>query len=88
VSIDEMTGVQALERTAPDLPMRPGDLVRREFEYIRHGTLAHSGFFGQPKTRSTPFCRGWGAARGVPSEQGHTTGVVRVASDRFGPSCR
>jgi transposase len=38
VSIDEMTGVQALERTAPDLPMRPGDVVRREFEYIRHGT--------------------------------------------------
>ena len=37
VSIDEMTGVQALERRAPDLPMRPGDVVRREFEYIRHG---------------------------------------------------
>jgi transposase len=38
VSVDEMTGVQALERAAPDLPMRPGDVVRREFEYIRHGT--------------------------------------------------
>jgi transposase len=38
VSIDEMTGVQALERAAPDLPMRPGKVVRREFEYIRHGT--------------------------------------------------
>ena len=38
VSVDEMTGVQALERAAPDLPMRPGDPVRREFEYIRHGT--------------------------------------------------
>ena len=24
VSVDEMTGVQALERAAPDLPMRPG----------------------------------------------------------------
>ena len=38
VSIDEMTGVQALERAAPDLPMRPGKVTRREFEYIRHGT--------------------------------------------------
>jgi transposase len=38
VSIDEMTGVQALERAAPDLPMRPGKVARREFEYIRHGT--------------------------------------------------
>ena len=38
VSIDEMTGVQALERAAPDLPMRPGDVERHEFEYIRHGT--------------------------------------------------
>ena len=33
-----MTGVQALERAAPDLPMRSGDVARHEFEYIRHGT--------------------------------------------------
>nr|WP_295883698.1 transposase [uncultured Thiohalocapsa sp.] len=38
-SIDEMTGVQALERSAASLPMRPGLIERREFEYIRHGTL-------------------------------------------------
>lgn len=38
VSMDEMTGVQALERAAPDLPMQPGKVARREFEYIRHGT--------------------------------------------------
>ena len=39
-STDEMTGVQALERKYPDLPMSPGKVERREFEYIRHGTLA------------------------------------------------
>lgn len=39
-SVDEMTGVQALERKHPDLPMAPGKVARREFEYIRHGTLA------------------------------------------------
>jgi len=33
-----MTGIQALERKNPDLPMRPGKIQRREFEYIRHGT--------------------------------------------------
>jgi hypothetical protein len=38
ISIDEMTGVQALERAAPGLPMQPGHVERREFEYIRHGT--------------------------------------------------
>ena len=38
ICLDEMTGIQALERKAPDLPMRPGKIHRREFEYIRHGT--------------------------------------------------
>lgn len=33
-----MTGVQALERKHPGLPMAPGKVERREFEYIRHGT--------------------------------------------------
>src|SRR5260370_35100538 len=37
--MDEMTGVQALQRKQPDLPMQPGHVLRREFEYIRHGTL-------------------------------------------------
>ena len=40
VSTDEMTGIQALERAAPTLPMRPGAAERREFEYVRHGTQA------------------------------------------------
>ena len=33
-----MTGIQALERAAASLPMKPGKAERREFEYIRHGT--------------------------------------------------
>jgi len=40
VSNDEMTGVQALQRKHPGLPLRPGKIERREFEYIRHGTLS------------------------------------------------
>jgi transposase len=40
VSTDEMTGVQALERKEPNLPLRPGKVERQEFEYIRHGTCS------------------------------------------------
>jgi len=40
VSTDEMTGVQALERRAPTLPMQPGRPERREFAYLRRGTLS------------------------------------------------
>jgi len=39
VTTDELTGVQALERKYPGLPLAPGKVERREFEYIRHGTL-------------------------------------------------
>jgi hypothetical protein len=35
---NEMTGIQALERIAPGLPMKPGKVERCEFEYRRHGT--------------------------------------------------
>lgn len=38
VSTDELTGVQALERRYPGLPLAPGKVERIEFEYIRHGT--------------------------------------------------
>ncbi len=40
LSTDELTGVQALERKHPGLPLQPNHVERREFEYIRHGTLA------------------------------------------------
>jgi transposase len=39
-SVDEMTGVQALERKHPDVPLSPGKVELREFEYKRHGTLS------------------------------------------------
>jgi hypothetical protein len=37
-SLDEMTGIQALERVMPEIDMKPGRCVRVEFEYQRHGT--------------------------------------------------
>jgi hypothetical protein len=37
-SVDEKPQIQALERTAPVLPMLPGAPERRSFDYVRHGT--------------------------------------------------
>lgn len=39
ISVDDKTGMQALERLHPTKPVRPGLVERVEFEYVRHGTL-------------------------------------------------
>ena len=39
MSVDEKTGMQALERIHASKPARPGLVERLEFEYHRHGTL-------------------------------------------------
>ncbi len=38
--VDEKTQIQALDRTRPLLPMRPGQAERRTHDYIRHGTTS------------------------------------------------
>jgi len=64
-----MTGIQALERAAPSLPMMPGKVERREFEYIRHGTQTLiaafdvvtgkvQGSVGNSRTEADPRLRG------------------------------
>jgi transposase len=40
ISIDEKTGIQAKSRKHPAIPGRPGRDARREFEYVRHGTVS------------------------------------------------
>ena len=45
ICLDEKTGMQALERRFPDIAMQPGKIARREFEYIRHGTLCLMGAY-------------------------------------------
>jgi len=40
ISTDEMSGIQALERLHPSLPMLAGHVERQEFEDERHGTNA------------------------------------------------
>ena len=38
--VDEKSQIQALDRTQPLLPMRPGQLERRTHDYKRHGTTS------------------------------------------------
>jgi transposase len=38
--VDEKSQIQALDRTAPLLPMRPGQIERRTHDYKRHGTTS------------------------------------------------
>ena len=40
VCVDEKTAIQALDRTQPGLPMRPGRPERQSVEYVRHGTVS------------------------------------------------
>ena len=40
LSVDEKTGIQALERRHESKPALPGRPGRREFEYVRHGTTS------------------------------------------------
>ena len=40
ISVDEKTGIQAKSRKHPQIPARPGQDARREFEYVRHGTIS------------------------------------------------
>lgn len=39
ICVDEKPNIQALERCAPTKPLCPGRIIRREFEYERHGTV-------------------------------------------------
>ena len=63
--VDEKSQIQALDRSQPLLPMRPGQVERRTHDYTRHGTtslfaaldIATGAVIGQcyPKHRSSEF---------------------------------
>jgi len=63
--VDEKSQIQALDRTQPLLPMRPGQIERRSHDYTRHGTtslfaaldIATGKIIGKcyPRHRSTEF---------------------------------
>ena len=45
ISVDEMTGIQALKHKYPDKLPLPGQCAKRKFEYIHHGTTSQIGFY-------------------------------------------
>jgi hypothetical protein len=78
ISLDELTGVQALERKAPDLPMQAGHVLRREFEYIRHGTL--SWFINFDVVTGRVIEPSWGPTRTEEDALAHIQSLI--ASDQ------
>jgi transposase len=57
LSVDEKTQIQALDRTQPLLPLRPGQIERRTHDYKRNGTVSLYAAFdvatGQVRGRVT-----------------------------------
>jgi transposase len=88
--VDEKSQIQALDRTQPMLPLRPGQLERRTHDYKRHGTtslfaaleLKTSRVIGQlhRRHRSHEFCRFLDAIEAnVPAELD-----VHIVLDNYG----
>ena len=78
ISMDELTGVQALERKHPDLPMQPGHVLRREFEYMRHGTL--SWFINLDVATGQVIAPTWGPTRNEEDTLAHLPTTCAMSS--------
>lgn len=74
-----MTGVQALERAHPGLPLALGHVERREYEYLRHGTQTFTINFeiatGQILAPS------WGPTRTEEDFRNHVQATVAIDPD-------
>jgi transposase len=74
VTTDELTGIQALERKHPGLPLAPGKVERREFEYIRHGTC--TGILSRDVVTGQVIAPTLGPTRTEADFLAHVQGVV------------
>jgi transposase len=61
--VDEKSQIQALDRSAPTLPILPTTPARRSHDYVRHGTPACSRPWTWPLARSSPRCTAATATR-------------------------
>src|SRR4051812_14214085 len=57
--VDEKPHLQALERTAPVLPVRPGSPERASFDYVRHGTTTLFAALEVATGKVTDACVEW-----------------------------
>lgn len=88
LSIDEKTGMQALERRFPDRPPAPGQKLRREFEYVRHGTQSLICSFEVHTGRVLERCRDRRTGRDLVRfmnavAKAYPTGTVHVIWDNL-----
>jgi transposase len=74
VTTDELTGIQALERAHPGLPVAPGKVERREFEYVRHGTC--TGILSRDVVSGQVLAPTLGPTRTEADFLAHVQGVV------------
>ncbi len=74
MTTDELTGIQALERAHPSLPLAPGKVERREFEYVRHGTC--TGILSREVVSGQVLAPTLGATRTEADFLAHVQGVV------------
>jgi hypothetical protein len=65
LSVDEKTGIQAKSRKHPEICARPGRAARREFEYLRHGTVSLLAAMDVRSGRSWPQGSPGSAIRGA-----------------------
>ena len=77
VSTDEKTGMQALSRNAPDLPLKVGQVCRQEYEYTRHGTLCLIA--NLDVSEGTIISPSIGATRNEQDFKEHISGTVEAA---------
>src|SRR4051794_19093834 len=56
--VDEKPQLQAIERTAPVLPVRPGSAERASFDYLRHGTTTLFAALEVATGKVTDACTG------------------------------
>ena len=64
--VDEKSQVQALDRTAPVLPMRPGIPEKQTHDYVRHGTTTLFAALEVATGKVTDACYPAAPQRGVP----------------------
>ena len=74
VTPDELTGIQALARKHPGLPLAPGKVERREFAYIRHGTC--TGILSRDVVTGQVIAATLGPTRTEADFLAHVQGVV------------
>src|SRR5882724_6968659 len=83
--VDEKAQIQALDRTQPLLPMRPGQVERRTHDYTRHGRRARRWHV---RARTPPIRLG---DRSIPGDRTHPgagreRGVTVLGRKRVPPS--